>query len=78
MIIICLLAISKLQATNSPPLATLVAFTLSIYSQVIQKMSNHIEEAVMNYPLSDENKKSMGILKVIIVQWFEENLNQLL
>lgn len=32
----------------------------------------------MNYPLSDENKKSMGILKVIIVQWFEENLNQLL
>jgi len=41
-------------------------------------MSNHIEEAVMNYPLSDENKKSMGILKVIIVQWFEENLNQLL
>ncbi|XP_066253479.1 nonsense-mediated mRNA decay factor SMG5 [Euwallacea similis] len=65
-IVICLLTISKLQASNAPPLSTLIAFTLSIYSQIIQKLSSHIEEAVLNYPLSEENKKSYGILKELM------------
>ncbi|ENN76118.1 hypothetical protein D910_04922 [Dendroctonus ponderosae] len=62
-VLICLLAISKLHSINSPTLSTLVAFTLSIYSQIIMKMVNHIEEAVLNYPLSDDSRKSDGVLK---------------
>ncbi|CAH1130775.1 unnamed protein product [Ceutorhynchus assimilis] len=65
-VMICLLTIAKLQTTNSPPLSTLIAFTLSIYSQIIKKLSNHIEEAVLKYPLSHEHKKSYGVLNEII------------
>ncbi|XP_050314461.1 nonsense-mediated mRNA decay factor SMG5 isoform X2 [Anthonomus grandis grandis] len=64
-IVICLLVISKLQANNSPSLSTLIAFTLSIYSQLIQKLCRHIEEAVLNYPTT-ESKRSCGVLGEII------------
>lgn len=63
-VIICLLTISKLQSENSPQLSTLIAFTLSIYSQIIQHTTNHIQEAVLNYPLPEDDKKSNGILMV--------------
>lgn len=65
-IVICLLTISKLQSTNSPQLSTLVAFTLSIYLQIVQSITNHIQEAVLNYPLSEENRKANGILKDLV------------
>ncbi|XP_060524968.1 nonsense-mediated mRNA decay factor SMG5 [Cylas formicarius] len=63
--VICLLTIAKLRETNSPQLSTLIAFTLSIYSQIIQNITNHIQEAVLNYPLPKESRpiKGHGILK---------------
>ncbi|XP_076260182.1 smg5 nonsense mediated mRNA decay factor [Rhynchophorus ferrugineus] len=65
-VIICLLTISKLQSENSPQLSTLIAFTLSIYSQIIKHITNHIQEAVLNYPLPEDEKKSNGILKELM------------
>ncbi|KAJ8915213.1 hypothetical protein NQ315_015436 [Exocentrus adspersus] len=64
--IICLLCISKLRTSNSPQVSTLVAFTLAIYSQLIQNITTHIEESVLNYPLTEtmgKNVKGRGILK---------------
>lgn len=65
-IVICLLTISKLQTNNSAQLSTLVAFTLSIYSQIVQNITSNIQEAVLNYPLPEDSKKTSGILKDLI------------
>lgn len=64
-VVICLLCISKLRATNSAQLSAAVAFTLAIYSQLIQNVTNHIQESVLNYPLNEniKSRKSFGILK---------------
>lgn len=64
-VIICLLCITKLRSTNSPQLSAVIAFTLAIYSQLIQNITSHIQESVLNYPLSEtvKNVKGNGILK---------------
>lgn len=64
-VIICLLCISKLRSTGSPQLSAVIAFTLAIYSQLIQNITGHIQESVMNYPLNEtlRNVKANGILK---------------
>ncbi|KAJ8926661.1 hypothetical protein NQ314_020964 [Rhamnusium bicolor] len=64
-IVICLLCISKLRSINSPQLSTVIAFTLAIYSQLIQNITGHIQESVLNYPLTERTKnfKVNGILK---------------
>ncbi|KAG5874256.1 hypothetical protein JTB14_026478 [Gonioctena quinquepunctata] len=55
-VVICLLCISKLRSTNSPQISTAIAFTLAIYSQLIQNVTNHIQEGVLNYPLNENAK----------------------
>lgn len=64
-VVICLLCISKLQQCNSSDISTAVAFTLAAYSQLIQQVTNHIQESVLNYPLNEVKKphKAVGILK---------------
>lgn len=68
-VVICLLTITKLRSNNSPQLSTVVAFTLAIYSQLLRNISNHIQESVLNYPLSEEHgekQQSNGILKKLM------------
>lgn len=61
-VVICLLCISKLRSKNSAQLSAAVAFTLAIYSQLLQNVTNHIQESVLNYPLNENKfKKSFGI-----------------
>lgn len=64
-VVICLLCISKLKSTNSAQLSAAVAFTLAIYSQLVQSVTNHIQESVLNYPLNEncKSRKPLGILK---------------
>ncbi|XP_019867277.2 nonsense-mediated mRNA decay factor SMG5 isoform X2 [Aethina tumida] len=68
-VVICLLCISKLKSDNPPHLSTLIAFTLGIYSQIIQNVTNHIQESVLNYPLSEEiiSDQKTGIIKDLIL-----------
>lgn len=69
-IVICLLCISKLRSTNSAQLSAAVAFTLALYSQLVQNVTNHIQESVLNYPLNENGKsnKVFGILKDVMVK----------
>lgn len=64
-VVICLLCISKLKSKNSAQLSAAVAFTLAIYSQLLQHVSNRIQESVLNYPLNENHKsrKAIGVLK---------------
>ncbi|XP_045467374.1 protein SMG5 [Harmonia axyridis] len=60
--VICLLCISKLQSSSPQQVSTVTAFTLAVYSQLIQKITNHIQVSVLNYPLAEvdvckKNKK---------------------
>lgn len=68
--IICLLCVSKLQKNNSQHASTAVAFVLAIYSQLVQNVTNHIQESVLNYPLSDSEVKidvqTNGIIKDLL------------
>nr|XP_023021557.1 protein SMG5 [Leptinotarsa decemlineata] len=68
-VVICLLCISKLRAINSPQLSTAIAFTLAIYSQLVQNVTNHIQEGVLNYPLNENAKPKAAnkIMKDLIV-----------
>lgn len=52
-IVICLLCISKLQKTQSNHLSTAIAFTLAVYSQLIQSIISHIQQGVLSFPLPD-------------------------
>lgn len=52
-IVICLLCISKLQKTQSNHLSTAVAFTLAVYSQLIQSITSHIQQGILSFPLPD-------------------------
>nr|CAH7716516.1 unnamed protein product [Callosobruchus chinensis] len=65
MIVICLLCIAKLRSANSPQLSTAVAFTLGVYSLLIQHVANHIHDSILNCPLNGNIKsyKSNGILR---------------
>ncbi|CAG9864929.1 unnamed protein product [Phyllotreta striolata] len=67
-VVVCLMCISKLQSTESPQLSTAVAFVLGVYSQIIQNVTNHIREGVLNFPLNDnaKGKALNGILKDIM------------
>lgn len=57
-VIICLLCISKLQKRHSNHLSTVVAFTLAVYSQLVQNSITHIQQAVLSFPLPEpENHK---------------------
>ncbi|KAJ3664810.1 hypothetical protein Zmor_000353 [Zophobas morio] len=56
-VVICLLCISKLQKTGHNQVSTAVAFTLAIYSQLVQNVTNHIHESVLNYPLPEVEVK---------------------
>ncbi|KAL3277426.1 hypothetical protein HHI36_012774 [Cryptolaemus montrouzieri] len=51
--VICLLCISKLQTNNSQQVSTVTAFTLAVYSQLIQTITSHINDSVLNYPLAE-------------------------
>lgn len=51
--VVCLLCISKLQSNNAQQVSTVTAFTLAVYSQLIQKITNHIQVSVLNYPLAE-------------------------
>jgi protein SMG5 len=67
--VICLLCISKLQKSNHHQASTAVAFTLAIYSQLVQNVSNHIQESVLNYPLPEVEVKieqTNGIVKDLL------------
>lgn len=68
-VVICLLCISKLKSTNSAQLSAAVAFTLAIYSQLVQNVTNHVQESVLNYPFNETNrtKKSFGVLKEVMI-----------
>ncbi|XP_044756601.1 protein SMG5 [Coccinella septempunctata] len=55
--VICLLCISKLQSGNSQQVSTVTAFTLAVYSQLVQKITNHIQVSVLNYPLAEVDVK---------------------
>ncbi|CAH1100209.1 unnamed protein product [Psylliodes chrysocephalus] len=68
MVVICLLCISKLQSMKSSQLSTAVAFTLGVYSQLMQNVTNRIQEAVLNFPLNEQAKaKSLnGTLKDLV------------
>ncbi|EEZ98670.2 nonsense-mediated mRNA decay factor SMG5 [Tribolium castaneum] len=68
MIVICLLCISKLQKTNQHQVSTAVAFTLAIYSQLVQNVANHIQESVLNYPLPEVEVKieQNGVVKDLL------------
>lgn len=67
-VVICLLCISKLRGKNSAQLSAAVAFTLAVYSQLLQNVTNHIQESVLNYPLNEnKSKKSSGILKDLML-----------
>ncbi|KAK9880232.1 hypothetical protein WA026_010106 [Henosepilachna vigintioctopunctata] len=57
--VICLLSIAKLQSNNSPQVSTIAAFTLAVYSQLIQNVTAHIEESVLNYPLAELDLNSV-------------------
>lgn len=50
-VVICLLCISKLQKTQSNHLSTAVAFTLAVYSQLIQNITNHIQQSIFSFPM---------------------------
>ncbi|CAH2008543.1 unnamed protein product [Acanthoscelides obtectus] len=65
MIVICLLCIAKLRSANSPQLSTAVAFSLGVYSLLIQHVASHIRDSILNCPLNGNIKahKSNGILK---------------
>ncbi|RZB40887.1 SMG5 [Asbolus verrucosus] len=68
-IVICLLCISKLQKLNPHQVSTAVAFTLAIYSQLVQHVTNHIQESVLNYPLPEVEVKlehTNGIVKDLL------------
>lgn len=53
-VVICLLCISKLQASQSPQLSNVIAFTLAVYSQLIKYVLTHIQEEILNVPLLPE------------------------
>lgn len=53
LVVICLLCISKLQKGHSNHLSTAIAFTLAVYSQLIQNVILHIQQAVLSFPLPD-------------------------
>ncbi|CAH1155095.1 unnamed protein product, partial [Phaedon cochleariae] len=65
MVVICLLCLSKLKSDNSSQLSTLIAFILGIYSQLVQNVTSHIEQSVLNFPITENAKimKGTGILK---------------
>lgn len=52
-VIICLLCISKLQKRPSNHLSTVIAFTLAVYSQLVQNVITHIQQAVLSFPLPE-------------------------
>lgn len=52
-VIICLLCISKLQKRHSNHLSTVIAFTLAVYSQLIQNVITHLQQAVLSFPLPE-------------------------
>lgn len=66
--VICLLCISKLQKINQHQVSTAVAFTLAIYSQLVQNIINHIQESVLNYPLTEVDVKieQNGVVKDLL------------
>lgn len=55
-VIISLLTISKMRASHSQNVSMATSFLLAIYSQLLQAVTNHIQEGVLNYPLSNEVK----------------------
>ncbi|CAH0559256.1 unnamed protein product [Brassicogethes aeneus] len=67
-VVICLLCVSKLKSSNSQHLSTVVAFTLAVYSQIIQNITSHMQESILNYPLSEEVQTSQnGIIKDLVL-----------
>lgn len=56
-VVICLLCITKLQKRHSNHLSTVIAFTLAIYSQLIQNVISHLQQAIMSFPLPKKLKK---------------------
>ncbi|XP_017777944.1 PREDICTED: protein SMG5 [Nicrophorus vespilloides] len=57
-VVICLLCITKLQKEkDSQHLSSIVAFTLAVYSQLIQHTLNHIQEGVLNSQIPEKNQK---------------------
>lgn len=55
-VVICLLCIAKLQKRHSKHLSTVIAFTLAVYSQLIQSVINHLQQAILSFPLPKKKK----------------------
>lgn len=55
-VVICLLCITKLQKRHSKHLSTVIAFTLAVYSQLIQSVINHLQQAILSFPLPKRKK----------------------
>lgn len=53
-IVICLQCITKLQGSNnSHQLSNVIAFTLAVYSQLVQHVTGRIQESILNFPLQE-------------------------
>lgn len=63
-VVICLLCIMKLQKIQSSHLSTAVAFTLAVYSQLIQNATSHIQQSVLSFPLPQEKVEKKLKLKL--------------
>lgn len=63
-VVICLLCIEKLQKQHSNHLSTVIAFTLAIYSQLIQNVITHLQQAVLSFPLAEASTTEKLATKV--------------
>lgn len=61
--IICIFCLSKLQSSQSHHISNVIAFTLALYSQILQHICNRFQEAILNFPIPPEVPEINGITK---------------
>lgn len=62
--VICILCITKLKkSSNSYHMSNVVAFSLALYSQIIQHICNRIQESLLNFPIPPEKNIFNGVIK---------------
>ncbi|KAK5637868.1 hypothetical protein RI129_000125 [Pyrocoelia pectoralis] len=65
MVVICLLCISKVQKLHNNQISTVVAFTLAVYSQLLQIVTDHIRESLLPFIPEDEPQSKDNINGVV-------------
>lgn len=57
-IVVCLLCITKLQKSQSSQISTVVAFTLAVYSQLLQIVTDHIYDSLLNITMANTDSET--------------------